>query len=146
MGRRAWLVATVIALAAVIVVVVALDDDGFEVAISSLPEGMGHPDCREGQEVGTHHLTYAGGSGFATPTEALASALATENDGSSALDFWGRAVRRQGRLAYDFILRRRNGSLEKMASATQVEGEGWLVSVIYRCVTPNPDDVAAANG
>jgi hypothetical protein len=146
MGRRALLAASAIALVAIVAVVVALAGDGFEVVISSLPEGMNHPDCREGQEVGTHHIDYAEGSGFATPTEALASALASENAGSSALDFWGRAVQRQGGLAYDFILRRRNGSLEEMASARHVEGEGWLVSVTYRCFTPNPDEVADANG
>ena len=146
MGRRALLVASAIALAAIVIIVVALDDDGFKVAISSLPKAIGLPDCAEGQEAGTHNIDYAEGSGFATPMEALASALATENNGSSAVDFWGRAVQGQGGLAYDFILRRPNGSLKEVASATRVEGEGWLVSVTFQCFTPNPDEVAAANG
>ena len=149
MDRRALLVAGASAIAiagAAVGVVIGLDDDGFHVPISSLPKGMGRPDCAEGQEAGTHHIDYAEGSGFATPTEALASALATEDNGSSAVDFWGRAVQRHGDLAYDFILRRPDGSLEEVASATLVEGGGWLVSATRQCFAPNPEEVAAANG
>ena len=148
MDRRAVLVASAFAGAAIVgVIVIGLnDDDGFDVPISSLPKAMARAHCAEGQEVGSHNIDYAEGSGFATPTEALASALATENNGSSALDFWGRAVQRNGDLAYDFILRRPNGSLEEVASATLVAGEGWLVSTTQQCFTPDPDEVAAANG
>jgi len=150
MDRRGSLVAGAIAIAIagaaiVVSVIIGPDDHGFERPISSLPKAMGRPQCAEGEEVSTHHIDYAGGSGFTTPTEALASALATESNGSSAVDFWGRPVQHHGDLAYDFILRRPDGSLEEVASATLAEDAGWLVSATHQCFAPNQDE-ASANG
>jgi hypothetical protein len=136
MDRRAFLVASAIAGAAIAGVLVGLDD-GPRVAIASLPKAMSRPDCTAGRVAGTYHVDYAAGSGFPTPTAALASALAIEHNGSSVADFRGRAVRAEGRLAYEFIQRWPDGSLKEVASATQVEGERWLVSVTHRCFFAN---------
>ena len=135
MNRRALLVTSAIAAAATGGVIVGLGD-GRAVAISSLPRATGFPDCGEGRGVGTHHMDYVAGSGFGTPTEALASALETGMNGYSAAEYSGRAVRAQGELAYEFILRQPDGSLQSMASVTQVDDERWLISVMYQCFTP----------
>ncbi|HEX6400909.1 MAG TPA: hypothetical protein VF108_10640 [Actinomycetota bacterium] len=138
MDKRVLVGAALFAVSVAGVVALSLDDGGPQVPNRSLPEAIGRPDCGRGRESGHHEMDSFEGSGFATPRDALDSALVTGDKRFRAADFWTRAVRFRGQLAVEFVLLRRDGSVEAIAAALQTDG-GWLVSTMYECFRPNPN-------
>jgi hypothetical protein len=139
---RRWipLIAAVLAGAfATVFVVVAFD--AAEPRIEELPRSIGEPSCDRGG-LGVHHIDYVSGSGYPSPEGALLAALETEGGATTMANFWRRAVRLHGDVAYDFILLGRNGDVAGAATASRGE-DGWLVSVIYRCYASPPADGGA---